>query len=75
MKVNGILYASYMFGSGEHLRDGRIFVDFNKDGFDKLIKDHPELTVMRYWQTSDLRTGRENEKWFNVLVRKSRVVE
>lgn len=75
MKVNGILYASYRYGTGEHLRDSRIFVDFNKHGFDELIKVHPELTVMRYWQTSGLRPGREDEKWFNILVRKTKVIE
>ncbi len=72
MKVDGVLYASFKPGTGEHYRDDRLFVDFDKDGFDKVIKQHPELTVLRYWKTRDMRPGMEQEAWFNVLVRKIR---
>ena len=53
-------------------RNGRLFVDLDEDGCDELIKLHPELAVIRCWKTSDLRPGRENEKWLNLLVRKAR---
>lgn len=71
MKVDGVLYTSFKYGTGEHDRNGRLFVDLDEEGFDELIKVHPELTMIRYWQTSDLRPGRGNEKWLNVLVRKA----
>jgi len=74
MKVDGVLYASFMYGTGEHDRNGRHFVDFDEDSFDELIKQHPELAVIRYWKTSDLRPDRENEKWLNLLVRKARPI-
>jgi len=72
MKVDGALYASFMYGTGEHDRNGRLFLDLNEDGFDELIKPHPELAVIRVWKASDLRPGRTNEKWLNLLVRKTR---
>ena len=72
MKVNGVLYTSFKYGTGEHDRNGRLFVDLDEEGFDELIKVHPELTVIRYWQTSDLRPEREKEKWLNLLVRKTK---
>ena len=72
MKVNGVLYTSFKYGTGEHDRNGRLFVDLDEEGFDELIKVHPELTVIRYWQTSDLRPKREKEKWLNLLVRKTK---
>lgn len=72
MKVNGTMYTSFKYGTGEHNRNNRIFVDLDEGSFDDLIKEHPELTVLRYWKTSDLRPGRENEKWLNLLVRKTR---
>jgi len=75
MKVDGVLYASFMYGTGEHDRDGRHFVDLNEDGCDELIKLHPELAVIRCWKTSDLRPGREDEKWLNLLVRKARPID
>ena len=75
MKVDGILYTSFKYGNGEHDRNGRLFVDLDEDGCDELIQQHPELAVIRYWKTSDLRPGRENEKWLNLLVRKARTID
>jgi SAM-dependent methyltransferase len=72
MKVDGVLYTSFKYGMGEHDRNGRLFVDLDEKGFDELIKVHPELTVIRYWQTGDLRPGRGNEKWLNLLLRKTK---
>jgi len=71
MKTNGILYTSFKFGTGEHERNGRHFVDFDEAGFDKFLKTHPELSIIRYWKTFDLRPGRENENWLNLLARKT----
>ena len=75
MKVDGVLYASFMYGTGEHDRDGRHFVDLDEDGCDELIKLRPELAVIRCWKTSDLRPGRSDEKWLNLLVRKARPID
>ena len=75
MKVDGVLYTSFKYGTGEHDRNGRLFVDLDEEGFDELIKLHPELAVIRCWKTSDLRPGRENEKWLNLLVRKARPID
>ena len=73
MKTNGILYTSFKYGQGEHERNGRHFVDFDEDNFDEFLKAHPEISVIKYWKTSDLRTGRENEKWLNLLARKTKI--
>ena len=72
MKVDGIFYSSFRYGTGEHDRDGRLCVDLDEDGCDELINVHPELSIIRCWQTTDLRPGRENEKWLNLLVRKAK---
>ncbi len=70
LKMDGILYTSFKYGKGEHYRSDRHFVDFDEDGFDALIKEHPELSVIKYWKTSDVRPGREDEKWLNILLKK-----
>lgn len=46
MKVDGVLYTSFKFGTGEHDRNGRLFVDLDEDGCGELIKLHPELAVV-----------------------------
>jgi hypothetical protein len=48
-----------------------LFVDIDEDGFNGLIKPHPELTIIRCWKTSDVRPCMENEKWLNFMVRKT----
>jgi SAM-dependent methyltransferase len=71
MKVDGVLYASFSYGTGEDTRNGRRVVDFDEDRFDELLERHPELTVIRYWKTRDLLPDRENQQWLNILVRKA----
>ena len=71
LKLNGILYSSFKYGSGESVRKGRLFVDFDEAGFDEFLQQHPELSVQRYWKTNDRRPGRGDKKWFNILLRKT----
>ena len=71
LKVDGVMYASFKYGTGEHIRNGRLFVDLDEAGFNRLIDWHPEFSMVRCWKSSDLRPGRQNEKWLNALVRKN----
>lgn len=73
LKVDGVMYASFKYGAGEHIRNGRFFVDLDEAGFNGLIEWHRELSMIRCWKSSDLRPGRQNEKWLNVLVRKNKL--
>jgi SAM-dependent methyltransferase len=71
LKVNGILYASFKYGTGKHERHGKYFTRFDEKTFDKILLNHPELNVMRYWKTNDLGPGRDSVKWLNILLRKT----
>jgi len=71
LKPDGILYTSYKYGEGELTRKGRFFSDYTENSFDLLLKRLPEFKVIRYWKTADLRAGRSNEEWLNILIRKS----
>lgn len=70
LKVSGILYASFKYGTDEHEQHKKDFVDFSEKSFDKILLKHPELKVMRYWKTHDLKSGRDTFKWLNILLRK-----
>ena len=72
MQVDGVLYASFKYGTGEHLRDGRFFVDLDEKNLEELIGGHPELSLVRHWKTSDVKAGREGEQWLNLLIRKTK---
>ena len=70
LKDNGVIYTSFKYGDFEGERNGRYFTDFTEDTFDKFIKVIPELTIEEAWITSDVRPGRGEEKWLNLILRK-----
>ena len=71
LKSGGILYTSHKYGKGQVIRGGRLFVDYTEESFDLLLKEIPEVELVRYWVTNDNRPGRSNEKWLNVLLKKN----
>lgn len=74
LKSAGVIYSSFKYGDFEGERNGRYFTDFTEDAFRDFIKDIPELTIEDHWITSDVRPGRGNEKWLNLIIRKSDIL-
>ena len=74
LKSAGVIYSSFKYGDFEGERNGRYFTDFTEDTFRDFIKDIPELTIEDHWITSDIRPGRGNEKWLNLIIRKSDIL-
>lgn len=71
LKTGGILYASFKYGNKESTsEDGRFFNYYDNNSFAELIKKHPYFRLLETLITNDVRQGRENEKWFNVIVQK-----
>lgn len=68
LKVNGLWYVSFKWGTQDRIVDGRLFTDYNFDTFSDLIHHLSELEVVRLWKSEDL-TGRNNH-WLNALLRK-----
>ncbi len=67
LKENGILYASFKYGSKER-KDGDLFFnDFNEDKLKLLMTRHKNLKIENIWITEDVRADRKNEFWVNVL--------
>ena len=73
LKDNGVIYTSFKYGDFEGERNGRYFTDFTEDTFDKFIKVIQELTIEEEWITSDVRPGRGEEKWLNLILRKIQI--
>ena len=71
LKDNGVIYTSFKYSNFEGERNGRYFTDFMEDTFGKFIKVIPELTVEDQWITLDVRPGRGEEKWLNLILRKN----
>lgn len=70
LKNEGILYASFKYGDFEGERNGRYFSDYTEERFAKLLAHFKELVIVEQGITVDKRPDRE-EKWLNVIVRKT----
>lgn len=70
LKSTGVIYTSFKYGNFEGERNGRYFTDFMEDTFQEFIKGIPKLTIEEYWITDDVRPGRSDEKWLNLILRK-----
>jgi SAM-dependent methyltransferase len=71
LKPEGILYVSYKYGTFEGERNGRYFTDMTEERFEKLLDTVEGLTLEEQFITSDVRPGRGEEKWLNLILRKN----
>ena len=70
LKKNGIIYTSFKYGVFEGERNGRFFTDMTEDSFADFIKQIKSLTTEEQWVTFDVRPGRGEERWLNLILRK-----
>ena len=71
-KPGGILYVSFKYGQFEGIRNGRFFTDMDEDRLGDILKVTEGLEILELWITGDVRPGREDERWLNVLLCRSR---
>ena len=69
LKKNGIIYMSFKYGEGAHIRGERLFIDMNEMSLIKLL-DECGLGIITIYESNDVRQHRQNEKWINAIVRK-----
>lgn len=70
LKENGIIYTSFKYGNFSGERNGRFFTDMTEETFAEFLKGIEHLEVEEQWTTSDVRPGRGEEKWLNLILRK-----
>lgn len=71
LKQRGVLYTSFKYGEYEGIRDGRYFIDFTEYSFRNLMAAVPSLRIIESWVSDDVRPGREEERWLNMLLEKT----
>lgn len=71
LRPGGILYTSFKYGDFSGERNGRFFTDMTEESFGRLLEDVGGFEIIRLWITSDVRPGRDSEKWLNVILRKT----
>lgn len=66
----GIVYTSFKYGTEEKERNGRFFTDMTEEKMEKLLDRVDLFLIEDMWTTSDVRPGREDERWLNMILRK-----
>ena len=69
-KKNGIIYVSFKYGNFEGERNGRYFTDMTEETMEELLTHVPGLEIEKQWITGDVRAGRGDERWLNMILRK-----
>lgn len=71
LKDNGIIYTSFKYGTFAGERNGRYFTDMTEDIFTDFIKQIENIKIEEMLITSDIRPKRGEEKWLNLILRKT----
>ena len=70
LKEHGIIYTSFKCGTFAGERNGRFFTDMTEETFAKFLSEIEDLKIEEQWITPDVRQGRGEEKWLNLILRK-----
>lgn len=74
VKPGGLIYTSFKYGQFEGYRNDRFFTDFTEESFHEFIKEFSGILITEEWISSDVRPGRGNEKWLNLILKRSDTV-
>ena len=67
LRPGGARYMSLKLGEGERLAGGRLFVDHTETTLRTALSGFP-VDMAETWQSTDLRPGRQTERWLNTVV-------
>ncbi len=67
LKKDGVFYASFKYGETERIKDGRAFSDFTEESLRSVLAETEGLREIKLWTTHDVRPGRNEERWVNIL--------
>lgn len=71
VKLGGVIYTSFKYADFSGERNGRYFTDMTEDSFSKLLQKIEGLEVEEQWITTDVRPGRGEERWLNLILKKN----
>lgn len=68
LKKDGIMYCSFKYGDFEGIHNERYFLYLNEDSIKECI-NKSGLEIVDIIITTDVRVGREHEKWLNMVLK------
>lgn len=70
LKENGLIYTSFKYGTFAGERNGRFFYNMTEETFADFLSGIDGLEMEEQWTTSDVRPGRGEEQWLNLILRR-----
>ena len=70
LRRRGIVYTSFKYGTEEGGRSGRYFTNMTEAKMAGLLERISVYDVEEMWVTFDVRPGRGDERWLNMILRK-----
>lgn len=70
LKFGGIFYASWKYGHGERVSNGRYFAYFIEQELVDIVSAIDNLVIIKVWITEDAKFQKEDIGWLNILVKK-----
>jgi SAM-dependent methyltransferase len=70
LRSNGVFYMSFKYGESEYIKGDRNFTCYTEDSFRKVLLQMPNLAEVKLYKTTDVREGRQDEFWLNVVLKK-----
>ena len=71
LRDDGVLYASYYYGKGTSILEDRYYNNYDETSFAEVIDNVSNFEILTNWITKDLRPDRQDEKWLNVILKKT----
>ena len=70
LKSGAFVYTSFKYGDFEGYRNQRYFTYFTEDTFRFFLNEISGIKIIETWISSDVRPGRNEEKWLNLILKK-----
>lgn len=70
LKPGGVFFMSFKYGNKNYIKDNRYFNCCTTESITGLLHNIKDIEILENFITGDVREGRSEEKWVNVIVRK-----
>lgn len=70
LNKNGCLYSSFKYGEFSGIYNERFYTFMTEQSFNKILHELPDLELIEYQKTNDIRENKKNEAWLNIFLRK-----
>ncbi len=71
LKPGGVFFMSFKYGSENYEKGGRYFNCHTNESIEEILKLCDDIEILENFITGDVRVGRPDEKWLNVIVRRT----